>query len=466
MIKLRSILNEIISEQNTSTSKPRVLFVGDSQTAANWSYAKKLLASKRVTGKIVAKNGANTAKVLNMLQSNISKKYDIISIMAGGNDGAAKSPFGAIENFKSMFELVKKYGAKLVVVTNPSKQFVKKGDEYYKKGGYPSNDDISKWLRTQAPADVVINTSNFDNVDFVKDHVHLDSDAHTEIANMWIKDVLDLDLDEPNSAEPDADDIMLVYGDHNNDVKQMQQELIAAGYSVGRAEDDGIFGPDTLAAVKKLQKDADIAVTGKFDSKTKEALSQSEAETPEVSTTAKRKPKRSRMALTSILGTAAGVVSANYDDPVEKQSAALLQQFEGFSSEPYWDVNNWRIGYGSSTVTDASGTVTTLSNDPSETPEYSISKADAARDLERRLSEEFIPNVMKTNGVSSLPAGAIAALVSICYNYGKLPNSVKKAVATKDVTEIADAVYNLSSHNGGINANRRKQEASYILNSK
>lgn len=466
MIKLKSLLNEIITEQDDNASKPRVLFVGDSQTAANWSYARKLLASKKVTGKIVAKNGASTAKVLDMLQANISSKYDIVSIMAGGNDGAAKSPFNAIENFKSMFELVKDAGAKLVVITNPSKQFVKKGDEYYREGGYPSNDKIAKWLRTQTPADVVINTQLFDNVDFMKDHVHLDSDAQTEIANIWMNKVLNLESDNDTADTESEESITLKYGDHNNDVKQMQQELIAAGYSVGKAEDDGIFGPDTLAAVKKLQKDSNIEVSGRFDSETKEALTNIETNNVSPSSIAKKKStKRSRMSLISILGTSAGL-TANYTDPVEIQATALLEKFEGFSAEPYWDVNNWRIGYGSSTVTDPSGAVTHLSADRDETPEYSISQADASRDLQRRLSEEFIPEVMSTSGASSLPSGAIAALVSVCYNYGSLPKSVKRAVATKDVTAVADAVLNLSSHNGGINSKRRKQEASYILNSK
>jgi hypothetical protein len=56
MIKLRSILNEIITEKR-SDKKLRVLFVGDSQTAADWSYARILIRSKQIDGTIVAKNG-------------------------------------------------------------------------------------------------------------------------------------------------------------------------------------------------------------------------------------------------------------------------------------------------------------------------------------------------------------------------------------------------------------------------
>jgi lysophospholipase L1-like esterase len=135
MIKLKNILTNLIVEQQAN-KKIRVLFVGDSQTAAPWSYARLLLQKKEIDGDIVAKNGASTAAVLKMLRDNISEKYDVVSIMAGGNDGAAAKPFGAIENFTAMFSLVRKYNAKLVVITNPTKKFVRKGDTYYKENGY------------------------------------------------------------------------------------------------------------------------------------------------------------------------------------------------------------------------------------------------------------------------------------------------------------------------------------------
>jgi lysophospholipase L1-like esterase len=191
MIQLRSILNEIITEKQ-SNKKIRVLFVGDSQTAADWSYARLLLRTKQIKGKIVARNGASTAAVLRMLQDSLSEKYDVVSIMAGGNDGAARTPFNAIKNFDAMFKLVQNSGAKLVVVTNPTKNFIEPDDAYYKKDGYPSNEKISNWLQTQTPADVVIDTGDFDALDFGKDHVHLDSDAHRQIASQWKRQVLSL----------------------------------------------------------------------------------------------------------------------------------------------------------------------------------------------------------------------------------------------------------------------------------
>ena len=271
MIKLKNILRGIVSEQATS-DKPNVLFVGDSQTAAPWSYAKELIKSGLVTGKIVAKNGASTSAVLQMLRDNISEKYDIVSIMAGGNDGAAKSPAGAIKNFDSMFQLVKQYGAKLVVVTNPTKQFVQPGDQYYKKQGYPANDKISDWLTTDSNAYAVIDTGDFDKMDFRKDHVHLDGDAHSKIVDLWRKRVLDIAPDRQDEPASEKWPAVLKYGDQGDDVVKLQQMLISMGFSVGPAEDDGIYGPDTRKGVADFQKDINFEPTGIYDENTEKAL--------------------------------------------------------------------------------------------------------------------------------------------------------------------------------------------------
>jgi GH24 family phage-related lysozyme (muramidase) len=141
-----------------------------------------------------------------------------------------------------------------------------------------------------------------------------------------------------------------------------------------------------------------------------------------------------------------------------------LAGFEGFRSDAYWDSNNWRIGFGSSTITDQLGNVTQLSNDRSDKPNFTITKADAIRDLSRRLEDEFIPDVMVHAG--GLNNGTIAALVSVAYNYGSLPRNVIAAIQTNDIDNIAQSVLDLKSHNGGINERRRRKEAAYILNSK
>ena len=466
MIRLKTLLFEDSNKETDSTNKLRVLFVGDSQTAANWSYAKILLRNKLIDGKIVAKNGASTDEVLTMLQDNLTNNYDIVSIMAGGNDGASKTPNNAIKNFETMFSLVSSAGAKLVVVTNPSKKFIETDDKYYRKDGYPSNDKISNWLASQSKADVVIDTQDFDKLDFTKDHVHLDSDAHKKIAADWKSAILSGDV--TNDMKDQEDDTILMQRGANGDaVKKMQTKLMELGFDVGVEGEDGKFGPHTEDGVKAFQKSIGKKPTGSLSKSELDTLmNKSGGVSGILSKMLKPITKSGKsMSLRSLSGAAGKITGANYNDSVETQASAILAKFEGLRLEPYWDVNNWRIGYGSSTTTDASGNVTTLSNDRSTRPDVTITAEDAKLDLTRRLTTEFIPEVMGSIGSTRLPDGAIAALVSICYNYGSLPNNIKTAARTGNLESLAQAVLAHKNDNSGVNSSRRTKEAAYILNS-
>lgn len=134
-------------------------------------------------------------------------------------------------------------------------------------------------------------------------------------------------------------------------------------------------------------------------------------------------------------------------------AASLVRQFEGFREGAYWDVNAYRTGYGSDTVTRADGTVEKV------TKNTVITQADAERDLARRL-KEFERTAIGQVGIdqwAALPPNAQAALVSVAYNYGSLPKSVEGAVRGGDVNAIANAVASLDA-----NPERRKQEAAII----
>ena len=64
----------------------------------------------------------------------------------------------------------------------------------------------------------------------------------------------------------------LKQGMRGDDVKGLQKQLIDAGYDVGSAGADGIFGQDTFRAVAAFQEDHGIPVTGVADPKTISAL--------------------------------------------------------------------------------------------------------------------------------------------------------------------------------------------------
>src|SRR6185437_1812268 len=135
-------------------------------------------------------------------------------------------------------------------------------------------------------------------------------------------------------------------------------------------------------------------------------------------------------------------------------AASFLRGAEGFRTNAYWDVNHFRAGYGSDTVTHADGTVEPV------TQNTVVTREDAERDLARRVNETQagIQRTVGDQAWNGLAPGAKAALTSVAYNYGHLPDSVASAVGTGDVQKIAQAIASLPA-----NPDRRRQEAEIAL---
>jgi GH24 family phage-related lysozyme (muramidase) len=169
-------------------------------------------------------------------------------------------------------------------------------------------------------------------------------------------------------------------------------------------------------------------------------------------------------AVTNYLGPAmqaasgfADTFNKNLEAVGKSQGAAssLLRNFEGFSPKAYWDVNAYRTGFGSDTTTRADGSIERVTKDTVVTLE------DAERDLSRRIAE-FQDGIQKAIGIDtwkSLSEAQQAALTSIAYNYGSLPDSIVKAIQGGGGPEkVATAIAALTS-----NPKRRKQEAESYL---
>jgi tape measure domain-containing protein len=110
----------------------------------------------------------------------------------------------------------------------------------------------------------------------------------------------------------------------------------------------------------------------------------------------------------------------------------LIRGFEGFRQTPYFDVNALRIGYGSDTVTLSDGTIRAV------TEGMKITRADADRDLVRRIMTEFMPAAREAIGASRFDAmdpRQQAVLTSLAYNYG-----AGEFASGGDLAAIADAV--------------------------
>lgn len=158
------------------------------------------------------------------------------------------------------------------------------------------------------------------------------------------------------------------------------------------------------------------------------------------------------------LGDAANFATSlgDFSDGVEA-AAAMIREFEGFSATPYWDVNAFRVGFGSDTITTATGEIKQVVEGMVVTVE------DSVRDLNRRIRDEFKPRVEAQVGAerfASFAPAQQAALISIAYNYGELPGRIIDAVRTGTTAEIGEAIKALGSDNDGINKGRRAKEAS------
>lgn len=137
--------------------------------------------------------------------------------------------------------------------------------------------------------------------------------------------------------------------------------------------------------------------------------------------------------------------------PMPTDASGMLRMHEGYRDAAYWDVNHWRVGYGSDTITRADGTV-----EPVTAFTRGITREDAERDLKRRvgLIENDIRGKIGGAKWNALSPAARGAMTSVGYNYGTTPSSVIAAAQTGDATAVANAIAALPA-----NPKRRAIEA-------
>ena len=142
-------------------------------------------------------------------------------------------------------------------------------------------------------------------------------------------------------------------------------------------------------------------------------------------------------------------------------AAEFVAGFEGFQSPAAYDVNAWRLGYGSDT------------EGPDQIPVYqgmTTTRDRALANLALRIPA-FQTTIAKQIGPSvwkALSPNQRIALTSIGYNYGGIPvNKATKQMRVKinlaDPKATAAQITALGSDNGGINRKRRAKEAAMYL---
>jgi GH24 family phage-related lysozyme (muramidase) len=120
------------------------------------------------------------------------------------------------------------------------------------------------------------------------------------------------------------------------------------------------------------------------------------------------------------------------------EASNFIKKYEGYASKAKWDVNAYRLGHGSDTITLSDGTFRKVKQGDVTTRDL------AAKDLTRRIKLDFEPTVKRQIGepyYSNLPNTAKIALLSIAYNYGSITKpEIINAAKTGDTTLLANAI--------------------------
>lgn len=99
-------------------------------------------------------------------------------------------------------------------------------------------------------------------------------DVRNDVANI-VNGNYSIVVDEPEDIKVIITDGIIRFGDRGESVKQLQQNLLELGYSVGGYGADGDFGQATLQAVKSFQSDYGIEVDGEAGPMTLRAIQNS-----------------------------------------------------------------------------------------------------------------------------------------------------------------------------------------------
>lgn len=154
---------------------------------------------------------------------------------------------------------------------------------------------------------------------------------------------------------------------------------------------------------------------------------------------------------------------------LESAAAEFIKQFEGYTSYAIWDVNAWRIGHGSDTIELPDGTHRRVLKTDNTT------SALAAKDLARRIKDEFLPKVSNKIGYpywEKLPASAKISLLSIGYNYGNITKqAIVDAARTGNMQNLSHAIISSTYNDNSSQSqkvrealrDRRAKEAAFVL---
>lgn len=163
-----------------------ILFIGDSNTAANYSYAdqlKKIYPNLKI--KKIAKVGEKTDWMKTQLTNELkNNKYDIVSVFGGSNDIYALGKTDATKkNLDEMYEIIHDSGAKVLAVTPPNKDFYVNKTEQKQK----LLSDLIDWMKSNKKIDYLVDfhsiTADKKFFSSSDGYLHANSSAHKILMN-------------------------------------------------------------------------------------------------------------------------------------------------------------------------------------------------------------------------------------------------------------------------------------------
>jgi len=141
-------------------------------------------------------------------------------------------------------------------------------------------------------------------------------------------------------------------------------------------------------------------------------------------------------------------------DGVHQAAAQFIAFWEGFISTARWDVNGYRLGFGSDTEGPEQTKVTRG---------MTTTRERALQNLVARVPQfEAVVKRQLGDGVyGGLPSSMKVSFLDLAYNYGDLPESVVLATG-RGVSAAIAAVEAREGDDHRINAQRRRAEAALI----
>lgn len=289
---------QILLEKNNNKnydilSKPKqqlnILFLGE-RLRDNNSFAKQILNSGKVTGTIVSKTHMSIDTALRLLETNLTRQFNVVVIMLGSKDVQEKSASTAKQKLEQLYKIAKSDGAKVIAISNPTKKFA-----YGYEQRFPSNDSLAMWIENeQNTADYIVTANSLTDNElfFEKDGITLNDQGQLVIAKQILIVLKDLGVDVESD---DVDDTVI--GDKAKkikdlakpskdakildsvDIEKLQKRLKFLGYEIADSSEitSKRIGPATKTAIKDFQLLNGLTQTGEASPATIRVLYSSSA---------------------------------------------------------------------------------------------------------------------------------------------------------------------------------------------